>query len=299
MSYSVGSWPCSSSALLKVFLCALSSTSHRSYLFSVSVGSQFRTSLKSLVADLERTQPHYIRCVKPNLAKAPNKFMSGEVLKQLRYSGMMEAIRIRQEGYALREEHNSFFDHYSVLLTAADIQNNSEDRIVHLVRVLSDRLGVSDADWQVGHSKIFLRHELSEKLERLARLRVQTAARTLTKFGSAVVVKRCALFLTAWAKLRVQMLGKRKLRRASAKINALYRGNRQRRKYQASLKAIVRIQSEQRRISAVHKCKKLEDPFYDMSFAECKRLLVSEQSRLDKAVENQNFKVATELSLKM
>lgn len=225
--------------------------------------------------------------------------MSGEVLKQLRYSGMMEAIRIRQEGYALREEHNSFFDQYSVLLSTDDIQNNGEDRIVHLVRVLSNRLGVSDVDWQIGHSKIFLRHELSEKLERLARLRVQTAARTLTLFGSAVVRKRIALFLTVWAKFRLQMLGRRKLRRASAKINALYRGTRERRKYKASLKAVIRIQAEQRRLAAVHKRKKLEDPFYDMSYTQCKKLLSFEQSRLDKAVANQNFKVATELSAKM
>jgi myosin heavy subunit len=269
------------------------------YCFVVSVGSQFRTSLKSLVADLERTQPHYIRCVKPNLVKSANKFMSGEVLKQLRYSGMMEAIRIRQEGYALREEHNSFFEQYSVLLTNDYIPNGTEDRIVHLVRILSERLGVSDVDWQVGHSKIFLRRELSEKLERLARLRVQSAARTLTRFGSRVVSERMAVFLVIWVKFRLTMIGKRKLRRASAKINALYRGSRQRRKYRNCLRAVVRLQAQQRRVAAVHRCKKLVDPFYDMNYAECKKLLASEQNRLDKAVVNQNFKVATELSASM
>ena len=40
--------------------------------------------------------------------KTANYFSAGEVLKQLRYSGMMEAIRIRREGYALREDHLSF-----------------------------------------------------------------------------------------------------------------------------------------------------------------------------------------------
>lgn len=225
--------------------------------------------------------------------------MSGEVLKQLRYSGMMEAIRIRQEGYALREEHNSFYEQYSVLLTKEDIPNGTEDRMVFLVRIISERLGVSDVDWQIGHSKIFLRRELSEKLERLARLRVQSAARTLTRFGSRVVKQRMAVFLVLWVKFRLKMIRKLRLRRASAKINALYRGSRQRRKYRHVLKAIVRIQAQQRRVVAVHRCKKLVDPFYDMNYAECKKLLESEQRRLDKAVANQNFKVATELSASM
>jgi myosin heavy subunit len=59
-------------------------TTTRSSIRGVSVGSQFRTSLQSLVADLEKTQPHYIRCIKPNLLKASGSFLAGEVLKQLR-----------------------------------------------------------------------------------------------------------------------------------------------------------------------------------------------------------------------
>jgi len=184
----------------KVYFCSGGaeeslSSSQRSSIRGVSVGSQFRTSLQSLVADLEETQPHYIRCVKPNDSKAPNSLHSGGVLKQLRYSGMMEAIRIRQEGYALREPHESFFDRFSVLLTPADMKGDDEAGIVKLVKVLSERLGVSDADWQVGHSKIFLRRELSEKLERLAKLRVQCAARTLTRFGAKMARRGAGLFM--------------------------------------------------------------------------------------------------------
>lgn len=156
----------------------------RSSIRGVSVGSQFRSSLQILVSDLERTQPHYIRCIKPNLRKAPNAFSSGEVLKQLRYSGMMEAIRIRREGYALREDHESFYGRFSVLLSQEDLEAGSG--IEHLVKVLSKRLAVTDADWQIGHSKIFLRRELSDKLERLATLRVHMAVRTLGRFGRSV-----------------------------------------------------------------------------------------------------------------
>lgn len=96
-------------------------SNRRSSIRGFSVASQFKLSLQSLVEDLEKTQPHYIRCIKPNLKKAFNQFSAGEVLKQLRYSGMMEAIRIRREGYALREPHQSFYNRFSVLLSPDDL----------------------------------------------------------------------------------------------------------------------------------------------------------------------------------
>ena len=115
----------------------------RSSIRGVSVATQFKLSLQSLVDDLEQTQPHYIRCIKPNPKKAPNALAAGDVLKQLRYSGMMEAIRIRREGYALREDHSSFYNRFSVLLTEEELEGDRG--IEHLVKVLSQRLNVSDA----------------------------------------------------------------------------------------------------------------------------------------------------------
>ena len=86
----------------------------RSSIRGISVASQFRSSLQTLVSDLEETMPHYIRCLKPNLKKSPNSFDPGEVLRQLRYAVMMEAIRIRREGYALREGHESFYNRFHI-----------------------------------------------------------------------------------------------------------------------------------------------------------------------------------------
>lgn len=293
------------SIVKKVYACGAVPTngtpevSSRSTIRGVSVGSQFKTSLQSLVADLERTQPHYIRCIKPNLTKSPTKFMAGEVLKQLRYSGMMEAIRIRQEGYALREEHESFFDRFSVLLNPEDMQKGDEAGIVQLVRALSSRLGVSDADWQVGHSKIFLRRELSDKLERLALLRVQCAARNLTRFGKSVVRKRSSTFIAVWASSRLRLRQQRRVYRAASKISASARGYRQRKQYKNLMVSVVKIQCQQRRVAASHRARKMVDPFYDLSYKGCKKLLVSEQSRMEKAIEKQNFTLASELEAKM
>jgi myosin heavy subunit len=42
---------------------------------------------------------YFVRCVKPNEEKKPNRFNNQMVLEQLRYSGMLETIRIRRAGF--------------------------------------------------------------------------------------------------------------------------------------------------------------------------------------------------------
>lgn len=173
------------------------------------------------MAELETTQPHYIRCIKPNLYKSPNAFDGGEVLRQLRYAGMMEAIRIRREGYALREAHESFYSRFNILLNSSEKEDG--EGIQNLVHVLSQRLNLTISDCQIGHTKIFLLHELASKLERLLLLRNQFASRTLGRFGRMVAHRRASDLLTSWAKLRVLRLRKHYHRVAATKIISMIR----------------------------------------------------------------------------
>lgn len=269
----------------------------RSSIRGFSVASQFKMSLQALVEDLERTQPHYIRCIKPNLRKAPSSFAAGEVLKQLRYSGMMEAIRIRREGYALREDHQSFYNRFSVLLAVDEIEE--EAGIEQLVHVLSRRLNVTNADWQIGHSKIFLRRELSDKLERLAKLRVYMAARTIGRFGKAIMQRRLSALLVAWLRFRLVMLKKYKREKAATKIASCYRMRREVVAYKSTRANIVTIQALQRKRGAVVTVRKLRNPYCDMTFKDLKELIKSEKVRLNEAVDAKDFHKAAELEAKM
>jgi myosin heavy subunit len=284
-----------------VFACGQAennTSSGRSSIRGISVGAQFRSSLQELVGDLDRTQPHYIRCIKPNLTKAPSVFLTGEVLKQLRYSGMMEAIRIRREGYALREEHESFYNRFSVLLSTNEL-SGAETGIEQLVRVLSDRLNVTDADWQIGHSKIFLRRELSDKLEKLARLRVHAAAVTLCRFARRSINARLGRFLVTWVRFRLRMRQKYQKEKASSLVAAWTRRCRDERKFRNLRCAVVKLQAEQRRKQAVARVLRIKDPYHDLSFKDCKALLKSETEKMELAVKNKKFRQAADLESKM
>lgn len=281
----------------KVYACG-GGSSLRSSIRGVSVGSQFKTSLQALVADLERTQPHYIRCVKPNHTKASGTFMSGEVLKQLRYSGMLEAIRIRREGYGLREDHEIFYHKFSVLLNGEDLEGE-EAGIAQLVKVLSKRLHVTNADWQIGHSKIFLRRELADKLERLARLRVHVAARTIGRFGRYLVYRRLSTLLVCWARFRLRMVKKYRRNRAATKLATTIRRFQCQQTYRSIRRAVIQLQSEQRRKLSSQLARKLRDPFMDMTFRDSQTLLREKQALLDEAVASRDFRLAAELETKV
>jgi myosin heavy subunit len=275
-------------------------TATRSSIRGVSVGSQFRTSLQALVAELEKTQPHYIRCIKPNLSKTSGSFMAGEVLKQLRYSGMMEAIRIRQEGYALREEHESFYERFSVLLNPEDLKRgNGEAGIEQLVKVLSMRLGVSEADWQIGHSKIFLRRELSDKLERLAKLRVYRAARTLTRFGSKIARRRAGTAIAFWFRFRRRMRASARLKNSASKIAAFARGRYQRKLYSKVVQDLIIVQAHARRRIVLKRVREMKDPFADMTYGDCKKVLAAETQRMNLALKKNDFQLAKDIKAKL
>ncbi len=64
--------------------------------------------------------------------------------------------------------------------------------------MLSKRLSLSEAEWQIGHSKIFLRLELASKLEVLAKLRQLAATRVMGKFGRKIAHLQAGRLLAVW-----------------------------------------------------------------------------------------------------
>ncbi len=62
----------------------------------------FKTQVTDLMKLLDTTEPNYVRCIKPNEKKAAQLFDGPLILAQMRYSGLLDSIRIRQAGYAVR-----------------------------------------------------------------------------------------------------------------------------------------------------------------------------------------------------
>ncbi|CAI0436865.1 unnamed protein product [Linum tenue] len=117
-----------------------------------SIGARFKQQLQSLLETLNATEPHYIRCVKPNNALKPAIFENANVLQQLRCGGVMEAIRISCAGYPTRKHFNEFIARFGILAT--NVSNLSCDEVTACKNILEK---VKLEGYQVGKTKVFLR----------------------------------------------------------------------------------------------------------------------------------------------
>lgn len=81
-----------------------------------TVGQQFKEQLHDLIESVQKTDPHYIRCIKPNDAAKPLLLTRKRTTEQLRYGGVLEAVRVARAGYPVRLLHNAFFQRYRMIL---------------------------------------------------------------------------------------------------------------------------------------------------------------------------------------
>jgi myosin-5 len=105
-----------------------------------SVGVQFSAQLRILRTRIESTQPHYVRCLKPNDDLVPHYFNPAVIADQLRCAGVLEAIRVSRVGFPHRYNHANFVKRFS-LLAGSEMERYS--RIYHdkdLCQLLVDTL---------------------------------------------------------------------------------------------------------------------------------------------------------------
>jgi myosin-5 len=71
-----------------------------SYKFS-SVASRFKQQLQALMETLNSTEPHYVRCVKPNSVNQPQIFENQSVLHQLRCGVRTYVLYIKHQSNSI------------------------------------------------------------------------------------------------------------------------------------------------------------------------------------------------------
>uniref|UniRef100_A0A8B9I0X9 Myosin X, like 1 n=1 Tax=Astyanax mexicanus TaxID=7994 RepID=A0A8B9I0X9_ASTMX len=180
-----------------------------------TVSSQFRDSLHALMATLSASNPFFVRCLKPNMDKNADKFDPDIVLNQLRYSGMLETVKIRRAGFPVRRNFSDFLNRYRVLLKEKR-QTNVEER-----RKCGDLLTLYDntrKEWQLGKTKVFLKEVLEQRLER-ERDAVRRAAGMLIRAHILSYVARSVLSVPVCVCVCVCVCRRKMGQRAREKLN--------------------------------------------------------------------------------
>ncbi|KAH8071638.1 myosin-kinesin ATPase superfamily-like protein [Aureococcus anophagefferens] len=138
---------------------------------NATIASKFKADLGRLDAQLRDTAPHFARCVKPNQLALPGRFENPLVLRQLKYAGLFEAIRIRKAGYAVRVPLEAFVKRYARTLPASqkaairlcDAALSGAGSAVAAAdgmrRAYLDAKDLTSAQIAVGKTKVFLRDQ--------------------------------------------------------------------------------------------------------------------------------------------
>nr|XP_061804993.1 unconventional myosin-XV-like [Nerophis lumbriciformis] len=163
-----------------------SSTVTRKYQAS-TVSSKFQQSLLELVDKMERCNPFFVRCIKPNSMKYAGVFEDNLVKGQLRHSGIMETIRIRKEGYPVRMPFSVFLLRYKSLVGMQQLPLANGDNCVLL---LSKLYPLKPGDHHVGVTKLFVKEAVYQLLECKRERCRQFAALTLQRYTRMYFVRK-------------------------------------------------------------------------------------------------------------
>uniref|UniRef100_A0A3Q3EAT3 Myosin Ic, paralog a n=1 Tax=Labrus bergylta TaxID=56723 RepID=A0A3Q3EAT3_9LABR len=117
--------------------------------------TQFKNSLMKLKEILMSKEPSYVRCIKPNDAKQPERFDEVLVRHQVKYLGLMENLRVRRAGFAYRRRFEAFLQRYKPL--CPETWPNWHGRLADGVSTLVNHLGYKEEEYKLGRSKIFIR----------------------------------------------------------------------------------------------------------------------------------------------
>ncbi|PON86367.1 Myosin [Trema orientale] len=184
-----------------------------------SIGTRFKQQLQSLMETLNTTEPHYIRCVKPNTILKPGIFENFNVLNQLRCGGVLEAIRISCAGYPTKRSFDEFLDRFGML--APDVLDGSDEKSACIA--VCDRMGLKG--YQIGKTKVFLRAgqmaELdarrTEVLANAAR-RIQRQIRTYLTRKEFISLRRATINMQKYWRAQLARKQYEQMRREAASI---------------------------------------------------------------------------------
>ncbi|XP_039837348.1 myosin-9-like isoform X9 [Panicum virgatum] len=143
-----------------------------------SIATRFKWQLQELMETLNSTEPHYIRCIKPNNILKPTAFENINVLQQLRCSGVLEAIRISCAGYPTRKIFHDFLYQLRILAPEVFMEKNNEKV---LCQKILDKMELHG--YQIGRTKVFLRAgQMAELDARRTEVRNKAARAVQSRF---------------------------------------------------------------------------------------------------------------------
>ncbi|XP_072924590.1 unconventional myosin-IXb-like isoform X4 [Hemitrygon akajei] len=203
-----------------------------------SISAQFQASLNKLMEALGKAEPFFIRCIRSNAKKMELCFDDDLVLQQLKYTGMLETVRIRRSGYSAKYTLQEFRNQFQVLLP-----RNAEP-LQEAIAALFNRLELDRNNCQIGKTKVFMKESERQKLQDVLHrevmrkiLLLQNWFRTILERKRFLRMRRAAITIQAHFRSVLVRLALQRLNAANL-IQMVWRGYVQRCAYLKQVRAI-------------------------------------------------------------
>uniref|UniRef100_A0A672M6P9 Myosin IXB n=1 Tax=Sinocyclocheilus grahami TaxID=75366 RepID=A0A672M6P9_SINGR len=211
-----------------------------------SISAQFQTSLSKLLETLGKAEPFFIRCLRSNAEKKEMCFDEALVVQQLRYTGMLETVRIRRSGYGAKYTFQEFTEQFRVLLPKKAKSLEDISSLLH-------RLGFDHTTYQIGKTKVYLKELERQKLQDILHKDVMCKIIFLQRWFRAkmqrmefIRMREAAILIQrSWRSYR-----KEKFYQAAVLIQSAWRGSKQRAEYRKTQASVTKIQALARGHSA-------------------------------------------------
>uniref|UniRef100_A0A671LLM7 Unconventional myosin-IXb-like n=1 Tax=Sinocyclocheilus anshuiensis TaxID=1608454 RepID=A0A671LLM7_9TELE len=149
-----------------------------------SISAQFQASLSKLLETLRKAEPFFVRCIRSNGDKREMHFDDALVLQQLRYTGMLQTVRIRRSGYGAKFTFKEFTDQFRVLLPK-EISTPQQD-----ITNLLTKMGLPRSSFQIGRTKVFLKESERQILQEALHKEVMRRIIILQRWFRACLMRK-------------------------------------------------------------------------------------------------------------
>ncbi|TBU16330.1 myosin heavy chain [Ordospora colligata] len=152
--------------------------------FFRTVSQKHKEQLGSLMQQLQGTNPHFVRCIIPNLEKSGEYLSNALVLDQLRCNGVLEGIRISRQGFPSRMRYEEFVGRYKILMGSVDGDEYLDGGMCmeyfrNGCRQILDRMGLGSNQYRLGISKVFFRQGVLADIEDMKESKVSEVVKEM------------------------------------------------------------------------------------------------------------------------
>jgi cellulose synthase/poly-beta-1,6-N-acetylglucosamine synthase-like glycosyltransferase len=170
---------------------------------SSTLSGTFTIQVNEFMSTLEKTDVHFINCIKPNHTKSSSDWNAELVHQQLSYSGVLDVVRIRVEGYPHKFLFSNFVGRFGETKKFATASFSAESECTNIM----DANHVGNDLYQIGKTMIFVKDE---------GLKILTDAQA-DRLSNCAIIIQCAFRMHKACQIRATLAANRKAMVANAR----------------------------------------------------------------------------------